>query len=91
MEDLIAIPSFLQRAIGDRPEVKAAGRRKFRMPKHRPCKTAPAKAVSDGTRAILSGQGWSNNLINMMTGKDANEIANTGRMMTPADEMRIRG
>ena len=91
MEDLLAIPSFLQRAIGDRPEVKAAGRRKFRMPKHRPCKTAPAKAVSDSTRANLSGQGWSNNLIDMMTGKDANEIANTGRMMTPADEMRIRG
>mgnify|MGYP003134677743 CR=1 FL=1 len=90
MTDLLDIPSFLQRAIGDRPEVKPAGRRRFKMPKHRPCKKTPAKTVSDGTRAILNGQGWPNNLIDMMTGKDATQFADTGRMMTPADEMRVR-
>jgi hypothetical protein len=89
MDDLLDIPAFLQRVPGDRLALPPTpGRRTYIMPKPRKAKKKAKPRLADSTRVILYGLHWTDAVINRLSIKECNRIADAGEVMTPASEVR---
>jgi hypothetical protein len=91
MTDLLDIPDFLKRVPGDRPDVKPTPtRRAFVRPKNRKPKKKSKPRLAASTKVILYGLHWPDHVINRLSMKECNRIADAGEVCTPAAEVRSR-
>jgi hypothetical protein len=93
----LTIPSFLHRQPdGLTHEQRLAKAKGSNIPWKIPGAKKKAKAkkktgVNEEQRLCLKAMTWTDRMINCLTSKEADEIIFVGRIMQPADEVRMRG
>ena len=88
MTDLLDIPDFLRREPTTAKRTsEPKQKQKWIMPKKRKPKKKPKPKIDEGTRWILHGLGWTKKVVDKMSIKEANRIANAGELMMPKDEV----
>ena len=105
MTDLLTIPAFLRIGSPEREEAVERGgvnltanprpfhrKAKDRTLIPKPVKRAKNPRCTEATRIVLHVLGWSDKVIDRLSPKTANQIADAGRKMQPTDEVQsLRG